>query len=226
LKYKYVHVLRLPFFHHTIVYGKAVHAAVETYFKYKIHEIPVTLELLNKSYKDAWRNIGFLSREHEERRFEAGLEAIQRFYEREQQTAVLPKYVEEPFSFMLEMNRMSGRWDRIDERDGQIIIIDFKTSAVFQQDAADKRARESLQLTIYAMAYEKISGNPADRLELYFLESGLIGAAKVTEKLLSSGRDKILKAAAGIRKRDYTATPSYMACQYCAYAGICPSAVK
>jgi DNA helicase-2/ATP-dependent DNA helicase PcrA len=226
LKYKYVHVLRLPFFHHTIVYGKAIHAAVETYFKYKIHEIPVTLDMLNKSYKDAWRNIGFLSREHEERRFEAGLEAIQRFYEREQQTTVLPKYVEEPFSFMLEMNRMSGRWDRIDERDGQIIIIDFKTSAVFQQDAADKRARESLQLTIYAMAYEKICGSPADRLELHFLESGLIGAAEVTEKLLNSGRDKILKAAAGIRKRDYTATPSYTACQYCAYAGICPSAVK
>ena len=226
LKYKYVHILRLPFFHHTIVYGKAVHAAVETYFKSKIHEIPVTLEVLNKSYRDAWRNIGFLSREHEERRFEAGLDAIRRFFEREQRTEAIPRYVEEPFSFMLEMNRVAGRWDRIDDRDGRIIIIDFKTSAVFQQDDADKRARESLQLTIYAMAYGEVCGTPADRLELHFLESGLIGTAEVTQKLLDRGRDKILKAAEGIRKRDYTATPSYMTCRYCAYARICPSAVR
>ena len=226
LKYKYVHILRLPFFHHTIVYGKAVHAAVETYFRYKINEMPVTLEMLNKAYKEAWRNIGFLSREHEERRYEAGLAAIQRFYSSEQKNPVTPKFVEEPFSFLLEMNRMSGRWDRIDEREEGIVIVDFKTSAVFQQDAADKRARESLQLSIYTMAYEQICGCRPRMLELHFLETGLIGRVDVTEKLLQKAREKILKAAEGIRRRDYTAIPSYMACQYCAYSGICPSAVK
>ncbi|MFC1568680.1 ATP-dependent helicase [bacterium] len=226
LKYKYVHILRLPFFHHTIVYGKAVHSAVETYFRYKLNELPITLEILNQSYQEAWRNIGFLSREHEERRYEAGLESIRKFFEREESNATVPKTVEEPFSFMLEMNRISGRWDRIDERDEGIVIVDFKTSSVFQQEAADKRAKESLQLTIYAMAYEQICGCRPNQLELHFLESGLIGQVKVTDKIVEKAKDKIKNAANGIRRRDYTAKASYMACQYCAYSGICPSAVK
>jgi len=226
LKYKYVHILRLPFFHHTIVYGKAVHAAVETYFRYKINNLKVTQDILNQSFQEAWRNIGFLSREHEERRYESGLEAIQRFFKREEKNPVVPKFVEEPFSFMQGKNRISGRWDRIDERDNGIVIIDFKTSAVFEQKTADKRARESLQLTIYAMAYEQIWGCRPIRLELHFLESGLTGKAEVTEKIFDKVKEKIQNAAEGIRHRNYNATPSYMNCQYCAFAGICPSAVK
>ncbi|MBN1781079.1 UvrD-helicase domain-containing protein [bacterium] len=226
LKYKYVHVLRLPFFHHTIVYGKAVHAAVELYFQHKIKNMPVNPEQLFKAYADAWKNIGFLSREHEERRFEAGKEAIRNFFEREQNNPVVPEFVEEPFSFMLGANRISGRWDRIDVDGDAIVIIDFKTSEVYQQDQADKKAKDSLQLTLYAMAYESICGCRPTRLELHFLASGLIGRSEVTDKMFEKAEEKIQKAAAGIRKRDYTAAPSYTACQYCAYSNICPSAVK
>ncbi|MBN2104960.1 UvrD-helicase domain-containing protein [bacterium] len=226
LKYKYVHVLRLPFFHHTIVYGKAVHSAVETYFRYKISNMHVTLDILIQSFQEAWRNIGFLSREHEERRYEAGLDAIRRFFKREEKNPIVPKFVEEPFSFMLDKNRISGRWDRIDEQKDGIVIIDFKTSAVFEQKTADKRAKESLQLTIYAIAYEHICGCRPASLELHFLESGLVGKAELTDKMFDKVNEKIQNAAQGIRRRDYTATPSYINCQYCAYAGICPSAVK
>ena len=66
LKYKYVHILRLPFFHHTIVYGKAVHSAVELYYRHKMGGVPAALDQLLKTYESAWRNIGFLSQEHEE----------------------------------------------------------------------------------------------------------------------------------------------------------------
>jgi hypothetical protein len=34
----------------------------------------------------------------------------------------------------------------------------------------------------------------------------------------------IKEVAAGIRDRDFTAKPSYMACGYCAFRDICPSA--
>jgi DNA helicase-2/ATP-dependent DNA helicase PcrA len=226
LKYKYVHILRLPFFHHTIVYGKAVHSAVEIYFRHKINGIKVSLDDLNKAYKSAWKNIGFLSQEHEERRFEAGLDALQRFFEREEKTGIIPRYVEEPFSFMVEKNRIAGRWDRIDERNSEIFVVDFKTSDVHQQDAADKKARESLQLTIYAMAYTNMFDHTPDCLELHFLQSGLVGQAKVTEKMFRDSEEKIRSAAVGIRQRDYTAKPGYMSCKYCAYDEICPSAVR
>lgn len=226
LKYKYVHILRLPFFHHTIVYGKAVHAAVEIYFRHKMKEFPVTLEELYQTYEKAWRNIGFLSQEHEERRFEAGKKAILNFYEREETSGILPKSIEETFHFMMGMNRIAGRWDRIDDRNGQIVIVDFKTSEVYQKEAADKRTQSSMQLTIYAMAFQQMHGRLPDKLELHFLESGIIGEAEVTDKMCEKTEQAIEEAAHGIRQRDYTARPGYQSCRYCAYVEICPSAMR
>ncbi|HDQ43920.1 MAG TPA: PD-(D/E)XK nuclease family protein [bacterium] len=226
LKYKYVHILHLPFFHHTIVYGKAVHAAVETYFKHKMGGYPVTSDDLFIAYRAAWRNIGFLSREHEERRFESGRSAIRRFFEREEASGHVPRQIEEPFSFMMERNRIAGRWDRVDVRDGSVVIVDFKTSEVYRQEEADKKTRESLQLAIYAMAYAETHGELPEAVELHFLESGLVGSFRHTEKTLGKFREKMDGAASGIRRREYAATPGYNACRFCAYVEICPSAAR
>ncbi|OVE78581.1 hypothetical protein BVY01_05080, partial [bacterium I07] len=47
LKYKYVHVLRVPILpHHTVVYGKALHSAIETYHRQKMLGIEVSLDSL------------------------------------------------------------------------------------------------------------------------------------------------------------------------------------
>ncbi len=227
LKYKYVHVLRVPILpHHTVIYGKALHAAIEFYHRQKTIGAVLKLEDLIQVYERAWKSIGFLSREHEERRFEAGKEALRNFFEREEASNVIPKLVEEKFSFVIKMNRMEGRWDRVDERNGSIIIMDFKSSEVYRQDAADRRTKESLQLAIYALAYSKVFDRIPDRVELHFLESGLVGSAEVTEKMLEKSEEKILEAAEGIRSRNYSPAPKYQACKYCAYVDVCPSAMR
>ncbi len=226
LKYKYVHILRLPFFHHTIVYGKAVHSAIECYYRRKMQGAPVQFDDLADAFEKAWRSIGFLSKEHHDRRKEAGRQSIRRFFDREEASGLIPKFVEESFSFMLGQNRVNGRWDRVDDRDGQVVIVDFKSSEIHTQDAADKRVRNNLQLAIYAMAYARMFEVLPDTIELHFLESGLVGSARMSEKRLAKTEEKILKASLGIRNRDYTAKPGYQACRYCAYAEICPSAVR
>jgi len=226
LKYKYVHILRLPFFHHTIVYGKAIHSAIEVYYRHKINNLPVVLEDLHKAYTRAWKNIGFLSQEHEERRFEAGKNSIKRFFEREEASGSLPVRVEEKFSFMMGTNRIVGRWDRIDNRDGQIVIVDFKSSEVHQQDAADKRVKDSMQLIIYAMAYASTFNHLPNLLELHFLESGLVGRTEITDKMLEKAKEMIAKAAQGLRQHCYEAKPNYQSCRFCAFMEICPAAVR
>jgi DNA helicase-2/ATP-dependent DNA helicase PcrA len=227
LKYKYVHILRVPILpHHTVVYGKALHSAIETYHRKKMQRADVFVEDLHEAYERAWRNIGFLSPDHESRRFEAGKKALRKFYDNQEASGYMPKVVEERFSFILNNNRIEGRWDRVDERNGEITIVDFKSSDVFQQDAADRRAKESLQLGIYALAYINIYGNPVSQVELHFLESGLVGTSAITEKRLDKTMDRIREAASGIRQRTYEANPGYQACRYCAYAEVCPSAIR
>jgi DNA helicase-2/ATP-dependent DNA helicase PcrA len=105
----------------------------------------------------------------------------------------------------------------------RVTITDYKSSDVRDPAQARQRARDSLQLQIYAMAYEALSGRLPDAVQLHFLDSGLIGRAEVDPVRLAKAREKIRTAAAGIRARDYTPKPSTLACTYCPYRDICPS---
>ena len=102
-------------------------------------------------------------------------------------------------------------------------ITDYKSSDVRDPAKARQRARESLQLQIYAMAYEAMSGRLPDTVQLHFLDSGLVGRALPDAGRLERARGQIAAAAAGIRARDYTPTPTTMACTYCPFREICPS---
>jgi DNA helicase-2/ATP-dependent DNA helicase PcrA len=105
----------------------------------------------------------------------------------------------------------------------RVTITDYKSSDVRDPAKARQRARDSLQLAIYAMGYEAMTGRLPDAVQLHFLESGLIGRVDVDPKRLAKARKQIAQAAAGIRARDYTARPDYLSCTYCAFRDICPA---
>jgi DNA helicase II / ATP-dependent DNA helicase PcrA len=256
LKYKYAHVLRVPLApHHAIVYGAALHKAVQLFHHRHAKGHVMSETELDEVFDSAWSNEGFVSRDHEEARLAAGRAALRRFREAQlRPDAVIPTYVEREFSFILDGDRVRGRWDRVDvvPTDGapaandtastdqsadvvtptlgmlgpeRVTITDYKSSDVRDPAKARQRARDSLQLQIYAMGYEAMTGRLPDAIALYFLESGLIGQVDVDPKRLARARGKIAQAAAGMRARDYTPKPDYLACTYCAFRDICPSSV-
>ncbi len=107
----------------------------------------------------------------------------------------------------------------------RVTITDYKSSDVRDPVKARQRARDSLQLQIYAMGYEAMTGRLPDALALHFLDSGLVGRVDVDPKRLAKAREKIATAATGMRARDYTPKPDYVACGYCAFRDICPASV-
>jgi DNA helicase-2/ATP-dependent DNA helicase PcrA len=222
LKYKYVHILRVPIMeHHTVIYGRAMHDAVCKFFQYKIVGKDMQLEELLNVFKSSFAPQGFLDEKHQEERFRIGWQALNRFYNAQETKESRPLYIEKDFSFILENNKITGRFDRLDMEEDSAVIIDFKTSEITKQAEADKRTKESLQLDLYALAYKNISKELPKRLELHFLESGLIGSKSVKEENLEKVIDKIKEVSRGIRKQDFSPTPAYMACTYCAYNQIC-----
>ena len=224
LKYQYVHLLRIPLLqHHAIVYGSALHTAVEFYLRRRAVGNYTSLEDFLRAFEDAWRNEGFLTREHEEQRKRAGLDALTRFYHEEEASGRKPAAVEQEFTFALGPTRVRGRFDRVDEEPEGTVIVDYKSSDVTDPKAADRRARQSLQLKMYALAHRHATGRLPARVELRFLESGLVGRHVPTEADLVDAERAILEAAAGIRARRFGATPGYQTCRYCAYNRICPS---
>jgi len=227
LKFKFIHILRVPLLpHHTIVYGQAIHEAVREYHVRKMNDREITLDQLIEVFHKAWKGEGFLSSEHEQKRRQAGERALQNFYEQQEASPVKPVFIEKDFSFMIDNDRINGRWDRVDSRDGEVIIVDFKSSEVRKQEDATRRAKNSLQLSIYALAYEKVYDKRPAAMELHFLETGLIGSANVTDNILNKALENIQEAAKGIRSRDYTPKPDYMNCSYCAFSNVCPATLK
>ncbi|HLG21861.1 MAG TPA: ATP-dependent DNA helicase, partial [Candidatus Manganitrophaceae bacterium] len=227
LKYKYSHILRVPIYQrHSIIYGNAMHQAVAAYLSAKTADQPVSFEAVVAVFERAWRSEGFLSREHEDRRLAAGRDALRRFYDQQEEGGRMATYVEKEFSFSFEGNRISGRWDRVDEEEEGGVVIDYKTADVPDQKGADKRAKENLQLALYAWAYRERFGRWPARVELYFLDSGLIGRAIKQEKDIEKMQEKVRMVAEGIRKEDFGARPTYIACQYCAYQDICSYTAK
>jgi len=259
LKYKYAHVLRVPLApHHALVYGAALHRAVQLFHQRHARGHVMSEAELDEALESSWSNEGFVSRDHEEARLEAGRQALRRFRAAQlEPDAVIPTYVEREFSFTLGGDRVRGRWDRVDVEpiadDGvrpadaspvstdasadvvsptlgimgreRVTITDYKSSDVRDPAKARQRARDSLQLQIYAMGYEAMTGRLPDAVSLHFLDSGLVGRVDVDPKRLAKAREKIAKAAEGMRARDYTPKPDTLACSYCAFRDICPASV-
>src|SRR5262245_52868581 len=144
LKYQYIHVLRIPLRqHHAVVYGSALHSAVELYLRRRASGAVTPLDDLLRAFDDAWRNEGFLTREHEEQRRLAGMQALTRFYHEEEAAGGMPSAVEQEFTFALGPTRVRGRFDRVDVTPDGAVVIDYKSSDVTEQKKADQRARRS-----------------------------------------------------------------------------------
>ncbi|MCK4355815.1 PD-(D/E)XK nuclease family protein, partial [Candidatus Bipolaricaulota bacterium] len=229
MKYRYIHVLKVPIRqHHAVIYGYAIHQAIKRYnvARHAGQEIP--LAELKEAFRTAWQSEGFLTRKHEELRFQEGMEALKQFYTYANAEESIPTYVEQHFSFTEGAVKISGIFDQIDIPDtknpGNGVIIDYKTSAVTNEEQANKRTKASLQLAIYALAYEHLFGEIPAGLELRFLTPEMIiGRYVPSEKTLDKARSDIETAAAGIRSGDFPANPTYLGCTYCAYRSICPA---
>ncbi|HEY2945619.1 MAG TPA: ATP-dependent DNA helicase, partial [Vicinamibacteria bacterium] len=151
LKYRYVHLLRVPILrHHTVVYGNTIHKVVEYYLKRRAAGNYTALDDLLAVYDREWEDHGFLTWEHKEARKAAGRRALSRFWNEEEAQGVKPTSVEKEFAFSLGRDRVRGRFDRVDEDLLGAVIVDYKTSEVTKQKDADRRVAASLQLKVYA----------------------------------------------------------------------------
>ena len=226
LKYRYVNILRVPIMeHHTVIYGRAMHEAVSKYLSSKLKGKKVALDELLDYFESDFDPQGFLDTNHQEECFRIGREALVRFYKDEESRQTMPKFIEEEFSFVFGNNKITGRFDRIDMDSDGAIIMDFKTSSIKTQKDADKRVKESKQLALYALAYQHAFTDFPKAVELYFLESGIIGRHEITEDDLNNIKEDIMTVSSGIRQQSFPARPEYKACTYCAYNQICPFAV-
>jgi len=130
--------------------------------------------------------------------------------------------LEKSFRWQYDHVKFSGRWDRGDSFGSGGVIIDFKSTSVKDQKEADRRTRQSLQMDLYALSFEKTQNLPLKETRLYFLEANIVGHAEKGEKEREKAMDSIRKAEAGIRAQEFSAKPDWHNCNLCEFKTICP----
>lgn len=205
IEFWYFDVLSLPkgpF--HALVYGSAIHAAIELYYRARLSGEAVKLKQLLASFENSWKSEGFVSLDHEKERYESGRKVLARFFKKEQGLKDIPKQVEKPFTLRLESLKLnlSGRYDAVYDRGGKIEIRDFKTGEVGSLANAQKKLKDSLQMQIYALAWEKQHQSPVNSVSLYFVEQDILADTNKIDN--HKTYDTLSKLVAGIRDHKFS----------------------
>jgi len=223
-RYRLRQVVGLPTpAHHALSYGRAMHSAVAAFHLRAAAGEMMTEAQLIESYKGAWTPEGFLSRGHEEARFEAGRRALLAFRQEQTDRPAPVVAVERPFEFALGQTRIRGRMDRVDREADGAVIVDYKSSDVRDRRTANKKARDSLQLQVYALAWQAQRGELPRAMRLHFLESGVTGETTPDGARLERAREHVDTAIEGISRGEFAPRPNPVACGYCPFRQVCPS---
>ncbi|MFH1564582.1 MAG: UvrD-helicase domain-containing protein [bacterium] len=184
-------------------------------------QIPSLKELL-KFYEESWVDFWYKDKAEKEKYREDGKKILKEFYEKLKTVKPKPISLESGFSFKLasggDIYTVKGKIDRVDEVEGGIEIIDYKTGK--SKSLKDLRKEDKEQLLIYQMAaLEAGIGEPV-KLTYYYLDNNtpvsFVGSEDDMEKL----RDKIIDTIDKIKNSDFPANPS-MLCDFCDFKGIC-----
>ena len=224
-RYRLRHLLRVPEpAHHALAVGSALHQAVAAFNVSRMKGRPLDEAGVVAALDAHWAGEGFISRDHEEARYAAARHAVLAFRTGEMASEAPPAIsVEARFSVTVEGVRVDGRYDRVDREPEGIVITDYKSSDVRDPARARQRARESLQLAVYALAHEAAEGELPSALRLHFLESGLVGRTPVEAARLEAARAKVRRVSEGIRAGAFEPAPDVVTCRTCPYRRICPA---
>jgi DNA helicase-2/ATP-dependent DNA helicase PcrA len=119
---------------------------------------------------------------------------------------------------------VEGRVDRLDRDLDGVVVTDYKSGDIRDLARARQRARDSLQLAVYALAVEAEEGQLPSAVQLHFLEPGIVGRIPVDTPRLVAARAKIRTVSEGIGAGDFPARPDPFTCRGCPFRRICPSA--
>jgi ATP-dependent exoDNAse (exonuclease V) beta subunit len=97
-------------------------------------------------------------------------------------------HVEREFDFLMAVDGIviRGQIDLWFEEDGKIALVDYKTDSVTAAEAHERAQDYAMQLRLYAMAVERVTGRAPHRAWLHFLRPNTIVEIDLTPSLLES----------------------------------------
>jgi putative RecB family exonuclease len=148
--------------------GVAVHSALARWWDLEVtRRTPSAAAGLVRA---AWVRSGFRDDEQSER-WKAKAAVQTASYAERLDPETQPLGIERTVALRTDTTVLNGRVDRLDDRDGELVIVDYKTSRV--APGADE-ARTSLALGFYASAVGAMFRRACRRVELHHVPTGTV----------------------------------------------------
>ena len=157
--------------------GNAVHNALRDWWDLPAPTPDAGAGLVDRS----WIDVGFRDGE-QSREWRVRMRGAVTAYLGSIDPGTHPVGIERTVSFVSGDLRVSGRVDRLDDRGGQLVVVDYKTSRVAP---TDDDARTSLALGLYAAAAWKMFRRRTLRVELHHVPTGTVAAHEHTPESLT-----------------------------------------
>lgn len=215
-------------------FGISIHNALRAWW-----ELPVDQrqpDAIHAVMESAWIPAGYRDAEHSDQ-WRSRAIAMTRAYLSEVDPRQEPVSQERTLGFVTDTLVIEGRIDRIDERDGRYVIVDYKTG----RDApTSDDARSAEALALYALMVHRTLKKECTTVELHHIPSATVVSWEHTEASLEEHLRRVESAAADIRRAQDTlaavddgivdevvedlfpATPSGL-CSYCEFLEMCPA---
>lgn len=228
LQYKFAHLVKIPIFGKpSLSFGKTMHSALEKFLGLISERraagadpatLPVTREELMQIYSDVWEDDWYDTKERKEEYRARGTKLLDLFYDQTAKQPPDPLFLEKDFKLKIGQYAIKGKIDRIDNVEGGVEIIDYKTGKPKEEGKISSDDKK--QLMLYQVAVTRLFGMTPVRLTYHYLEDGsqisFIGDEADIEKF-DAGVEQTL---ASIAEGKFEATPG-MHCKFCDFASIC-----
>ncbi|HCU31733.1 TPA: hypothetical protein DIC21_03275, partial [Candidatus Uhrbacteria bacterium] len=186
LQYKFAHILEIPVFESwSLSFGKTMHNTLQAFFQLWIertgsqqgllfeaakkenskNKAPVSLEELLKLYNEKWIDDWYQDEAQRQEYFKKGEESLKEYFVLLATNPPRPKSLEQGFTLKIGELAIKGRIDRLDDVEGGIEIVDYKTGT--PKDKLSKDDRE--QLLIYQIACEDVLKLKPVKLTYHYL---------------------------------------------------------
>ena len=141
-----------------------------------------------------------------------------------------PVGIERSVSLKTDEVAITGRIDRLDDRQGELVVVDYKTG---RQVPTEDDARTSLPLALYAVAASRMFRRPCHRVELHHVPSGTIASHEHTDESLARKVAEAESIASDLRRADAEfkevgvestrfAPRTSAICSWCDFRAYCP----
>ncbi|MBI4999500.1 ATP-dependent helicase, partial [Candidatus Gottesmanbacteria bacterium] len=221
LQYRYKFIQRIPVLPGAAAsFGDSIHKTLRDFYRGVKDGKKLSKKDLIKMLEANWSPVGYASKAHEEKMKKIGQRMLSDFYDKFE-AKTIPKDLEQPFIIKISPDlKIKGKIDRVDEKEGKLEIIDYKTGRVLDQKDVDK----SLQMTIYALAAtdKGLYGKKPEEVVLtfYFLDTIEAKSTKRTAGELEKAKKDLLEKAKEIEKSSFEPTPGVW-CDFCDFKLIC-----